>query len=950
MPTLRRPATSHQRTVTLQQQFKYDEPVLNTASFQQTDPAGQVPQQDIIAESPTQHVGKSWQPYFESRQTKVGRDRLSTRSCDSIDAPYPIARRVILPDGSTPPTLLKAALITESNSQRVPSWMDTFPMSYNQAGAVIDSSDRQQPTPAQGFEEEPQKRPRRSLSMPLGGPSNWMPRSGGLRLSKRGGNSKSSGKRYASAPLTTVAGRATTIITHETHGTNRRVITDPDIFHSINRELEDSHDSHSPFPGDQSQARSSPSPLPSLSRLSSFNLDLSRLGLSSSSSNGPRNSPKSSDYAGNPGTQCRTTPSEVPFDKSSPRVVIHQSRSPRIPELTASDRASTLVGSDSDNRGFGSGEEDEMDFQSDTVFDSYRTGTTGSLRSRNTPLELMFDESPPSIGHKINATIVREMTMNGPFRDSIVEEDEDMTTPIKDRTNTNKDRYTTLLRESPEGPSYDAISSSPPRFPIAAHDFARLSIEDDEDEEDWTKDDDSMTISNPLSPPSSSLKSRRVTSTGRTALADVTKSISAYGNAGLSEERPKSVFDWSEPLVVEKDDLTGNATRPKTVHGKQIIDLRGGRTAGRRGPIALHVRSQSVPVVPDVAGRREHSKLTPKFGTWGLGGKGVNEDWDNDFEFDGMDDNEKENGNDSMSGSGMLVPPAIQASHANVVGHVGQIREICMLVEDLKRLRSLGLEKGLLNGSSSALWREAEGIIALAIPDEEDATLSPIRTSSSFAFDSETLGDNYRDGGFDLEELGGDDVPNGDSSGHSRHTGRIHDGTHVRRKSVFSPEDDIFGVGGAAAIERLGVEQVQSFKPTFETSSKSSTDVARVVMEHIHQHRAISDPFRSDVAEPTKKMPFDTTSLRDLVQRAKTLSHILAEVIRKSDSFAQSPAASPQVERESSPAFTRVFTDPLACPPRHITRSESNNSILSGSFDSSPTRGLGKRMQLMTVV
>jgi hypothetical protein len=61
-------------------------------------------------------------------------------------------------------------------------------------------------------------------------------------------------------------------------------------------------------------------------------------------------------------------------------------------------------------------------------------------------------------------------------------------------------------------------------------------------------------------------------------------------------------------------------------------------------------------VVPDVAGQRDHSKLTPKFGTWGLGGKGVSEDWDGDFEFDNNDAGDGEDGDSNMEGSGMLVP------------------------------------------------------------------------------------------------------------------------------------------------------------------------------------------------------------------------------------------------------------------------------------------------------
>jgi len=57
--------------------------------------------------------------------------------------------------------------------------------------------------------------------------------------------------------------------------------------------------------------------------------------------------------------------------------------------------------------------------------------------------------------------------------------------------------------------------------------------------------------------------------------------------------------------------------------------------------------------------------------------------------------------------------------------------------------------------------------------------------------------------------------------------------------------------------------------------------------------------------QSSNKMPFDTTSLKDLVNRASQLSRTLADLVRKADG-SQSPEASPK--RESSPAFTRVFT------------------------------------------
>jgi hypothetical protein len=952
VPTLRRPATSHQRSVTVQQQLRRDRTDSPDVSPQQHSSPSETPQRVIVGNFPPPDNRTPWRLYFESRSTKLNKERPSARSShSSIDAFYPTSRRIILPDSSTTPYLLKAKMIIESEDKTIPSWMETLPAQCSDPAA---STDLDSPPTAQAADEEPHKWPRRSLSMNFTSPSSWITRSGSLRAIKRGAAAKMTSKRYSSAPITPVPGRDATSA-HGTYGSRRKGILDPNIYQSNGQESSDCREltSHPIAPDIQTRTRNNSSPLPRLSRLSSFNMDLTRPGLSSSSSSAPRRSPISPNSLNNPTSPILVTANDMPQAKSSPKVIIHQDMSPRIPEVVGSDRASTLVGSDSENRGFASGEEDEIDFQSDTVFDSYRTGTTGSIRLRKPPLELMFDDSPPSNGHKIKTAIIRDMAANGAFRESIVEEDEGMATPIKNRRGSDKDRFntpSTPIRDGAEVIPDDIIRSSPPSFSLGSKEFARLSLEDDDDEEDWTKDDDSVTISNPLSPPSSSINSRRVSSSIRTALADVTKTGSSSGNAAPSGDRPRSLFDWSEPLTAEKIDVMGNSPRPKTVHGKQIIDGRGGRTVGRRGPNAIHIRSQSVPVVPDAAGHREHGKLAPKFGTWGLGGKGVNEDWDNDFEFDGVDVDERDNANDSMSGSGMLVPEAIQASQANVVGHVGQIREVCLLVEDLKRLRGLAREKGILDGSSASLWREAEGIIALAIPDEEDETLSPPRSPSSYSFERESVGDRYRDGGFDIDDLSGANGSAQPSNTQERATRLLYDGLHVCRQSVFSPEDDIFGAGGVAASQRLGEEQMQSMKATRQVRSRDSTDVARTVMEHIHQHRTASDPILSVTSEGLKKMPFDTTSLRDLVHRANALSRALAEIIRKADGSSQSPHRSPKNDIDSSPAFTRVFTEPLTSPPRHLLRSQSNNSILSGSIDASPTRGLEKRMHMMTVV
>lgn len=945
VPTLRRPATSHQRTVNLQQKSR--EHSVESADFN-------TPSKQAIKPAPTKtftppSARETWRPFFESRPTKLTKERTSTRSSDGGMQNFPSTSRRVMPDDTVKPTLLQPGKITMSKTSYTAYYdEDSLPFEeeLDEEGDVLnDATLASTESPA----VEPHKRARRSLSMHFSSPGSWISRSGSLRGSKRNPDGRSLGKRYSSAPGSTMPGRR--IATAHGSSNGHRAITDPTVFQSQLPPASNTT-SNDPFAvmSFQQRVRNSSSPLPPLSRLSSFNVDLARLGLSSSSSSAPQRSPSSPAlHIYTQSTSVSTTGQNSP---GSPLFFGSHNSKPAGP-FAVPDRDSTLIGSDSDAKGFASGDEDDMDFQSETVFDSLRSGATGSMRSHNTQLDAMFDESPPSINtSKTKRLSIHELLANGVFRegnDRIVEEDEGMSTPVKGaRSQSSQEAGLRTPVRSRTLDDEDFIKSSPPSFSLATNDFGRLSLDDAEEDEDWTRDDENPENTQ-LSPPSSAFNSRRVSPSFRAALADVTHSSTTNEHPVSSLERPKSnLFDWSEPSSVEKMDYLGNSPRPKTAHVKHIADGRGGRALGRRGPSALHIRSQSVPVVPDVSGQREHSKLTPKFGTWGLGAKGVSEEWDGDFEFESPGADDEDDGDSKMESSGMLVPPAIQASQESVVGHVGQIREVCLLVEDLKRLRLLAREKDLLGGASASLWKEAEGIIALAVPDEEDPTLLPPHSPASVIFGSEVVEEMYVDEGPDAADIERPEAPFEVLNRHGRPTGFVYNGDTVRRRSVFSPDDDIFGAG-AIVNHRAPKEHLRlpSTSPR-PTNVKVSSEYARSVMETMHQHRSTSDPIITEMAIQTpNKMPFDTTSLRDLVNRASVLARTLAELIRKADS-SQSPDVSPH--RESSPAFTRVFTDPMASPPKRLGRSQSNNSILSGSIDSSPTRTLGQRMHMMTVV
>lgn len=963
IPTLRRPATSHQRSITLQQQFQSE-------SMGPHESLPQTPGGSHVKSNPLKHInlldsGRAWRLYFDSRPTKLTKERTSGKLTTGDTRNLHSTSRRVMPDDAVRPTLLKPAMITAGKGSATAFYFDDSLELEDSVDEETGTTD-EKALPSTETPEEPQKRPRRSLSMHFSSPTSWISRSGSLRGNKRNPEGRSGGKRYASAPVASTTGR-NIVSAHDSLSRKPRPIMDPTVFQVEQTETSSPND---PFSESfQARSRTSSSPLPPLSRLSSFNLDLARLGLSSSSSSAPRRSPSSTLPNTNTATTSIASTSQ-PSPTTSPFFLPGQGKAHRTSEVA--DRTSTLIGSDHEVKGFTSGDEDEMDGQSETIYDSLRSGATGSVRSHSA-LESMWEESPPSLNEhaKSRRLSIHEMLNNGTFQEGssrIVEEDEGMPTPVKASRSSQEQGIHTPVRMDPMETD-DGFPSSPPSFCLATKDFGRLSLDDDEEDEDWTRDDENMDVSIPLSPPSSSLNSRKVSPSFRAALADVT--VSTNGKSSATERPRSNLFDWSEPTT-EKMDHMGNSPRPKTAHVKQIADIRGGRAIGRRGPSALHIRSQSVPVVPDLAGQRDHSKLTPKFGTWGLGAKGVSEDWDNDFEFDNNSEDDGNDGDSKMEMSGMLVPPAIQASQASVVGHVGQIREVCLLVEDLKRLRLLAKEKDLLDGPSAHLWKEAEGIIALAVPDEEDLALSPPGSPLSIVFD-ENVSDRYHELGPDVEDVSRPDAPFEVLNRHGRPTGLLYDGNHVRRRSVFSPEDDIFGAGLINTPPVRDNLRPPSTSPR-HSSMKTSSEVARSVMETMHQHRSTSDPLLQTTSyQSPNKMPFDTTSLRDLVQRASNLTRALSDLIRKADGRSQSPemafnresspaftrvfsdpgdSHSPQVSahQNSSPAFTRVFTDTMASPPKSLPRSHSNNSVLSGSIDVSPTRSLGQRMQLMTVV
>lgn len=903
VPSLRRPATSHQRSATAQQfplspavNMRPDSPFLDQFSRPRASTAG-LPNLPWRVSEPS-----GWTSFFHVRRVKTSRrGHKVASSTDNASVDYPLpGTRIQLRRGSLPrPFLINPQRISGETfvASTVEPDLESTPATEDSQEALSEQGSKVE-SKSGDSEDTPTKNTRRSLSTHFKPTSGWVARAGSLRRSKRESLEQNVTRRYPSDPT------SPTSSTTPSSGTRLPIgdlFTPPKSSHRDLQKMEASNL--------HGLTCDCPSPIPSMSRLSSFHLDMCRLGPSPPSSAG--------------GLQaCSPT-------QPSPNTAPFGAPLPSHSRAVSKEGASTLAGSDMSVPGLASGD-DDTDYKSDALFDSFRTSDS----RLETPLDTMFDDfSHAAMANaKTKRLSIQEMLGNSWDGDArILEEDEEASTPMRGLRHDRDDRATEIAKFQL------SMGERPPR---------RLSLDTTDDDYDWARDDDEV-LSNPLSPPTSSLNSRRGQSPPlRSALA----SISGNGSSdcytvGASTERPRSnVFDWSEPAV-EKSDEDSHYSRPRTAYGKQDLDLRGGRPANRRVLLSAHIRSQSVPVVTDPSENVKGNSA--KFGTWNTGAKNASEDWDDDFDF--------EEGSSSGSGAknaavSLLskVPSNIQATQPTVKAHSGQIRELSLLVSSLKRLCRQGRELDLLGGRAAPLWKEAENIIALASPDEEEAAASD--TDGSFSdLDPSSIDERFVDEGFDASAL-----EHSDSSGDSREpdipkNAVVRERQIVRRRSVFSPDDDIFGTNMS---DRNSTRPHTPRTPdrVREFHTPEGTVVSSVIAAMEHQRSQSNRPPESPLKPSKAKLFFDTNSLQELVKRAGTVFYELSDLVRREELLTMSPQATPRLDthrRGESPAFTRVFTDPDAGSPRHLVKSQKSHSpIPRRSLES---KNLGQRMQMMTV-
>jgi hypothetical protein len=586
----------------------------------------------------------------------------------------------------------------------------------------------------------------------------------------------------------------------------------------------------------------------------------------------------------------------------------------------ATSEITSNFGSDSENRSLG---DTSTDYQSD-AFDSFPTRTTTTTRSssgkRGPPIETIFDESPPTFSSG-RSTKLRDFLSTGSFpadpadgsRYSTIEEEDSVATPKRSLTDKS-------LAPSPTARhgDFNAFTSSPPA----------MREMPDPDEIDWDTPEESELAS---SPPETARRVSRspdfpgyqIETSLPFRLAPPTRSyhsgstVSTPRRNGASQDRA-TIFDWAE--VQPSPSHNNSPPRPKTVHGKKDAEGRGSRPPGRRLPSGMHARSHSVPVVPDVDGKR--SAVATKFGTWGVGTKGVTEDWNEDFDFEEpelpiavLEDRRVD------SGHAMFIPKSIQEQQQNVVANIGLLREWGLLIEELKELRIRAAALGMLAGPHAEAWSEVEAMIDLADQESHEATLEPRRSPpSSPGFDD-----------FEFDEPLLDVV----------HSAR------ARARSIRTPQPPILGDEDDVAV--FSEPQTPS-RSILTRPRKDSEAVARSVIEALQSKRTVSDP-TSHAQKPVKKVPFDTATLRHIVPYVNGVKRKIKEALREAEGLYTSPARQVTTEddleddfdfSDEEPSFRSIFTDPRsdATPETRKTRrnmavtdnDESEEGAVFGAF------------------
>ncbi|KAF2189702.1 hypothetical protein K469DRAFT_683107 [Zopfia rhizophila CBS 207.26] len=906
LPSLRRPATSHQRSATLQ----YHTALLGmTIENSSTDEA--------LLPSKTDNDVQ----YTQFFTAKVSKEKTLSKQRSSSANTKSLKR--IFPDDKHKPTLLLAKSVTacadevdDSSSQDGDSvYFMSRPGTPLSITAVISTKEgsrnalenvQMKGRPSAEVTEE--ARPRRSFSISdflssgsSAGKKHRTAKLPGAKLTRK------SSQRVSSAPLPTMGRRqSSTAHGESSRSYERRDLTDPAL---ARREISTSAGRHETDNSRNGLHATSSSPLPALPHQRAVAM----------ADHTPASMHQSNVRPSNPASTNQIPPSPT---------LVQTGGRPSRHSVAPSEQASTLVGSDNEARYVGSGDEDDTDLQSETVFDSLRTGATRSTSGARGPrIETIFDESPPS---KVKVTALRDLLPKGTFREqstdgapgnqSIAEEEESISTPVRTIVPEKSIHDSPSLSRAHGAPLFpNLIPSSPPDMPKPLSlgtlewdtragdddDDSRWSF-DEEEEDSWDDYPDRPPATHVATPVSLGRHNPRLLASGSSPKPLTPQHLVIDHN---DRDARSSIFDWSEQQPTDKSSGNRTPPRPRTVHGKKDADGRGSRSVGRRAPSGLHARSQSVPVVPDVAGKRS-AVVTNKFGTWGVGSKGVTEDWNDDFDFTDLNEEPAAEGTaDSQkieSGTAMFVPKNIQEQQSNVLANIGLLREWGLLIEELKEQRIRAVTLGLLGGPNAAMWEEVDAMIDLADQEaEQDGVprLSP--PPSSPGFDEDAFDDvsgsspNHCRRGRKSSPLASADL--GNNLPHP-----LPQPNRPRRKSILPPNHEIFGPQSSPLP--LTTKHATSATPsdTRQVTTrprKDSEAKARSVIEALQKRKSTHESVADlQLAPAANKVPFDTATLRRIVPYVNALTRKVKDALREAEGLYSSPSTSPK-----EPHFSKIF-------------------------------------------
>ena len=595
------------------------------------------------------------------------------------------------------------------------------------------------------------------------------------------------------------------------------------------------------------------------------------------------------------------------------------------------------------------------------IMSNGRPRTSRASRSRRgseSRFETIPDESPPKqstpqlknvlpagMGLDVTDTIEEESYMGSPSR-----------TIRSDRADNGSPFVSRAINRSPL-PHSVHMPSSPPEFAKPLN-LGSLEYDDhsaDEDEESrWSgidehesverlSDVEDWTVEEQVATP---VPLRR-SSPFRVELSSGSRPVSTVFSDGTSEHTLRNgtkstLFSYSEKAA-DKPSGTSSPPRPKTVHGKKDADGRGSRTNKRRMPGGLHIRSQSVPVVPDVGGKRQ-TVITNKFGTWGVGSKGVTEDWDEDFDFgDKAATMTTANGHEEKRTDSMQpisIPQKIKEHQISVMNNISLVREFGLMIEELKVLKPRAASLGLVEQSEDDLYELVDSMIELA-DQEADIKNDHQSPPSSPGIDMSGFDDPPT-----VRITKASTVPALDLNDRHDTVIRTPQSTKTKRKTVLPDENDVFT--SPITQPNLSKPSTPLQAETLTRPRKDSEAMARSVIEALKNKKSDVEASMSLQPVPVaRRVQFDTRTLRHIVPYVTGLVRRVKEQIRDAEHLDIDSESDWDMDEEPRvPPLAHVFhKDPSPIPESPSSR--KSRTIPKGG--SPKVDDLSKQLKFMTV-